>query len=633
MRIDKPGPSEPVLPSSADRSHLPFLSETMGKGIAAQENLLEVPTREDTRPASDAAGHRPAGAPVHEALLFQRLRWRLWRNALHVLLRRSLVRVLTIFLCSLVVWGSFFALSYLAFYELKTRWKIPPDFLMFGLVFDLLFICLTVLLIFSTGIILYSSLFASEETAFLLTTPARTDQVFAYKFQSALAFSSWAFVLLGSPILIAYGLTVGDGAPWYFYLLLPFFFLGFTLLPGSLGALMCLLIVLGVPKHRKQVLILLLGILAAFVVVQIYLWVRSAREMNLSRDWFNQLIDEISKLSSPFLPTHWIAHGLQSAALGEPVPMIYYFCLIWSNGLLLYVGTSWLAGKLYRRAWNRVITGGTLRRRYGGGWLDRGLGRLLCFVDPQTRLLIVKDFRTFRRDPAQWAQILIFLGLAVLYFSNVRRFYEGEISAAFRNGIGLLNLTATAFLMCAYTGRFIFPMLSLEGRKFWILGLLPLQRDRVLWGKFAFAATGVLLAAEFLVLFSNVMLNLPWQILVVHGATVAVLAAALSGLSVGLGACLPNFRETDPSKIAVGFGGTLNLVAGLLLLTVVIALMAGPWHLFLWHLHLALQPESLDFATAPWWVWAGSLAGLVVGLLAAYGPLRAGARALRGMEF
>ena len=136
--------------------------------------------------------------------------------------------------------------------------------------------------------------------------------------------------------------------------------------------------------------------------------------------------------------------------------------------------------------------------------------------------MIVKDFRTFRRDPAQWAQILIFLGLAVLYFSNVRQFYEQDIGRPFQNGISLLNLTATAFLMCAYTGRFIFPLLSLEGRKFWILGLLPLQRDRLLWGKFAFAMTSSVLVAEFLVVFSNLMLNMPWQIIVVHALTVVL---------------------------------------------------------------------------------------------------------------
>ena len=187
---------------------------------------------------------------------------------------------------------------------------------------------------------------------------------------------------------------------------------------------------------------------------------------------------EITAVRERLVPVQWIGLGLKAAALGEPDDMLYYLALVWSNGLMLYLGAIWLGGLLFRRGFNRVATGGTLRKRYGGGWLDNALDRTLFFLDKQTRLLIIKDFRTFRRDPAQWLQILIFLGLAILYFSNMRRFYEKDIGRPFQNGISLLTLTATGFLMCAYTGRFIFPLLSLEGRKFWILGLLPLERER-----------------------------------------------------------------------------------------------------------------------------------------------------------
>jgi ABC-2 type transport system permease protein len=565
---------------------------------------------------------------VNQPLLFQRLRWRLLHNTIRVVLRRSLVRLITILFCSLLVWGSLFAISYIGFQELKVRWDVPLDLKIIVLIFDLMFIALTVLLIFSTGIILYSSLFSAAETSFLLSAPVREDHIFAYKFQGAVAFSSWAFVLLGSPILIAYGIHVGNGAPWYFYAILPLFFLGFVLLPGSLGALVCLLLVNFIPRHRKQIIILISTVAVLLVGIWAYSWLREARTMFVSRDWINQLLGEVGTVSSPWMPAHWIADGLQAAAVGEGGRMAYNLALIWSNGLFLYLVTAWAAQHLYRRGFNRVATGGTLRRRYGGAWLDNSLARLLFFLDPQTRLLIVKDFRSFRRDPAQWAQILIFLGLAVLYFSNIRRFYEQDIGRRFQNGISLLNLAATSFLMCAYTGRFIFPMLSLEGRKFWILGLLPLKRDRLLWGKFAFSATGALLVAEFLSIFSNLMLNMPVLIILVHALTIAVLALGLSGLSVGLGACMPNFRETDPSKIAVGFGGTLNLVAGLAFLTVVIVLMAAPWHLI-----LLTNPQEVRAGARYAWLAIGSLLGIGIGAAAVYFPLRAGARTLRGMEF
>jgi ABC-2 type transport system permease protein len=216
-----------------------------------------------------------------------------------------------------------------------------------------------------------------------------------------------------------------------------------------------------------------------------------------------------------------------------------------------------------------------------------------------------------------------------LYFVNMRRFLPEDMKWPYRNWVSLLNLCATGLLLSAYTGRFIYPMLSLEGRKFWILGLLPLRRERLLWGKFAFSATGGLLIAETLVLLNDFMLELPPVAVALHVVTVATLAVGLSGLSVGLGACLPNFRETDPSKIAVGFGGTLNLLSGLVYLILMIGLIVGPWHV------AAAQagdaPSGLG--EGAWLLGLRVLAGVLLCASAVAIPLRAGASALRRMEF
>jgi ABC-2 type transport system permease protein len=374
-------------------------------------------------------------------------------------------------------------------------------------------------------------------------------------------------------------------------------------------------------------------------VIGIAFWLVSIRPPNLddalNRDFVERLLEQFSFAQGPLSPNHWMTRGLQSAARGQLGRSVYYLLLVWSNGLFLYVLTTWTAGRLYRRAYNRVATGGALRRRYGGHWLDHALDRIVAFLSPQTRLLIVKDFRTFRRDPTQWAQVLIFTAIMILYFTNMRQFFQGEFGRSYQNLISQTNLAATALLMCAYTGRFIYPMLSLEGRKFWVLGLLPLKRDHLLWGKFAFSATWALLIAEFLVVFSDLMLGIPVWILGLHALIVVVLALGLSGLSVGLGAWMPNFRESDPSKIAVGFGGTLNLVAGLLYLVLILVLMSVPAHL-----HYAVTglkaEEMLEFhgrRIALWWLGIGMIVGLFLGAAAVVLPLRLGARSLRRMEF
>jgi ABC-2 type transport system permease protein len=573
-----------------------------------------------------ARGERAGEPPLRAGRVFQRLRTRLLHNGLAVALRQSSVRLVTILFCSLLVWGGVYAASAWGFHLFQAE-RLPLFGGIVGLLFDLLFLSLTVLLVFSSGIILYGSLFSSAEATFLLQTPAPADQVFAYKYQGALAFSSWAFLLLGSPVLLAFG--VASHAPWYFYALLPLFFLGFVLLPGSLGALACLVVANWAPRRPRQLLATAAVLLVAWLGWWGYGVARSALLSSMGRDWLQRLLDQLTFTQGPLVPSHWIARGLQAAARGSAGEAAQYLGLVWSNGLFVYVLTAWAATRLYRRGYDRVAAGGSLRRRYGGAWLDRMLTRLLPFLDAQTRLLIVKDFRTFRRDPVQWAQVLIFSGLLTLYFANTRRFYNEEIGRTYQNAISLLNLAATALLLCSYTGRFIYPMLSLEGRKFWILGLLPLPRERLLWGEFAFSTLGALLISESLVVLSDLVLGVAWGVLGLHMLTVAVLAVGLSGLSVGLGAIMPNFREGDPSKIAVGFGGTLNLVTGLLFLFAVIALMAAPYHLFAAaSLRVSLNERAVTYAIA-----GGIALGLLLGAAAAVVPLRMGARALRRMEF
>jgi len=559
-----------------------------------------------------------------QALVFQRLRWNQLRNGARQFFRASPIRLFTLVLCSVLICGGVFAAAAGGF-SFLLRQEVPFAGRIVGLLFDLLFLSLAVMLIFSSGIILYSSLFASAETGFLLATPATADQVFAHKFQGAVAFSSWAFLLLGGPVLLAYGVVYN--VPWPFYALLPLFVLGFVLLPGSIGALLCLVIVNSLPRRRKQVLVLgAVAVLAGagFFIAQALL---ALSNEHINRNFVQQFTGQLQFAQGTLVPSHWMTRGLQAAARGDRGEALFRLALVWSNGLFLYVLTAWTARRLYRRGYNRIATGAAIRKRYGGAWLDRALNAVLWFLDPQTRHLIVKDFRTFRRDPAQWAQVVIFCGLLTLYFANTRRFYRDDASQPYQNGISLLNLASTALLLCAYTGRFIYPLLSLEGRKFWVLGLLPLQRDRLLWGKFAFSATGALLIAEFLVVISDLSLGMPALVMGLHALTVAVLAVGLSGLSVGLGALLPNFRESDPSKIAVGFGGTLNLLASLLFLIVALCLMALPWHV------AAFSGEDMAEIGITAWQTAGVAAGLVLGVVATVLPLRLGCRALRRMEF
>jgi ABC-2 type transport system permease protein len=560
--------------------------------------------------------------------VFRRLRLRVARNALGVALRSGRTRLLTVIATSTAVAAFTFGVSWYGFRELQA-YNIPFKGAIVESLFDLLFFTLGGMLVLSTGVILYASLFASPEAPFLLATPARADHIFATKFQAAVAFSSWAFVILGVPIFLAYGLA--SGVPWYFYPLLPAFLLGYVLLPGSVSAALCLLLVRYMPRNRKQFLLLCGVVLVALAAAWLYRTGQAARKSLVTggRE-LDDLIGQFDLARSGLAPSHWMTRGVMAAARADFTGALLPLALVWSHGLVVYLAAAWVARRVYRTAYDRLAGGGRGKKVYGTSVLDRVMEALVFYLPRSIRVLVVKDFRTFRRDPTQWVLLTLFAGMILIGAANFRQYYKADLAVMDKYAISLMNLAGTSVLLCAGLSRFVFPLISLEGRKFWVLGLTPVSRDQILWGKFAFAATGSLVMAEVIVLASDVLLGIPPHGIALHALAVAVVAAGLSGLNVGLGAYLPNFRETDPSKIVVGFGGTVNMVVGLLFLVCVVGVMVVPFHVA----QLARAAGRLDPAAglSPL-VYVGVPVGAILGVLAVLLPLRAGARSLRGMEF
>jgi|SRR5579883_288055 len=569
------------------------------------------------------AEHPPV---ADQGAIFRWLRMRLFRNNLRAAIQSGRIRLFTMLATSAIVAAFTFGISLYLFNELAVN-KIPFKGAIVEALFDLLFFTLGTMLIFSTGIILYASLFTSPESRFLLCSPARADHIFATKFQSAVAFSSWGFIILGVPIFVGYGLV--SGVPWYFYPLLPLYLLGYVLLPGSVSAAGCLLLVRYMPRNRKQFFTLVglaIAVATVFWMYRIVLGFKHSIATN-GRE-LDDLIGQFDLLRSGVAPSHWMTRGVMAAARGDLTGALLPLAQVWSNGLVLFLVAAWIAKRVYRAAYDRMSAFGRAKKVYGTSPLDRLMSALVFYLDKQTRVLVVKDFRTFRRDPTQWVVLALFGVLMLVGASNFRQYYSADLAVMDKYAISLTNLSGTAILLCAGLSRFVFPLISLEGRKFWILGLTPVSRDQILRGKFAFAATGSLIVAEGLILMSDALLGLPLEGILLHAVTLAIIAVGLSALNVGLGAYLPTFRETDPSKIVVGFGGTVNMVIGLAFLVGVIGTMVVPFHVA----QLAKSATSGVARINPW-VYSGIPAGVILGVLAVVLPLRAGAKSLRNMEF
>jgi ABC-2 type transport system permease protein len=571
----------------------------------------------------------PVTSEAQAARAFWRLRWRLSRNIVHATLSGSRLRVTMIAFCSAVFWAGLFGLFFNGFHFIAIYVDLVNTIVEY--IFSMFFLSLLVMLFFSTGILTYTGLFQSREAAYLLTTPASADRVFAHKFVEAVGFSSWGFLLLGSPMMAAYGIIVA--APGAFYGVFLLYLLAFVLLAGSFGAIAAILVANFFPRRQKTVLALAIAALLVAGGVATYRLLRSPGEV-MSSDWLGGLLLKLEWSQNPLWPSRWTSTGLIAAAKGDWPTAMFYLRVLSAHAGVAYLLAAIIARDLYRPGYSRVQGERSSRRRHPMYALDSLFHRAFFFLPRPIRLLILKDLRTFRRDPAQWSQFLIFFGLLAFYFLNIRRLSYDVQSPYWRNLVSFLNLGVTALILSTFTSRFIFPMLSLEGRNFWVLGLLPLRREAILWGKFAFSAGISLVATEFLVVLSDLMLRMGPTMIALHMGMVAVLCLGLSGISVGLGARLPNLKESDPSKIAAGFGGTLNLLVSLVFIFSIVTSLALPCHLYYAGFEsgqlavTTLSPERFRF-----WLTVAIAGSLAIGVVGTIVPLRIGIKAFQKMEF
>jgi ABC-2 type transport system permease protein len=595
----------------------------------------------DAAPAIAIALEPPPEAPAPtlsysaEARLLWWVRGRTLAAALRQVMATSRLRVSLVVILSVLFWyglfrlfGGGFEFLYMAIgHDITYAQTVQHIYYIF-------FVSLMMMLVLSSGIILYGGLYCSSEAEFLLTTPIRPERIVLHKFQEAIVFSSWGFLLLGSPMLVAYGLQAD--APWYYYVLLPPFMAAFVYIPGGVGAILCMLFVHRMARIRRHALVI--GGLLVAILVGLFGWSLFSRtEGNLlTPDWFQEMFARLQFSEHRLLPSWWLSSGLLEAARNDTSPLgraswaesLMFLSLLISNALFFRVLAAAVGARIYRASYSELRTERARRQPRQSFWLDRAVMHAMPLLTRQMRLLIVKDLRLFRRDPVQWSQFLIFFGLLALYFANIRRFSYDVNYSAWVNMISFLNLAVVGLIFSTFTTRFIFPMLSLEGRRFWILCMLPVRREAILWGKFLFAAAGSMLPCCGLILLSDLMLRISPLVLAIHQLTCLLLCVGLSGIAVGLGAKMPDLREESPSKIAAGFGGTLSLVVSAIYIVAVVLLTALPSHFYV----AALQAD-VDLYWVRWWLVGGTAAACLSGAIATVVPMRMGLASFRQLEF
>lgn len=571
-------------------------------------------------------GPVPARALDPLATIFWAKR-RISRHYLASVRHESKLKVALVSVSAVILWLGIFVFSYIGLKlfevfgeEVLNDGALSVSDVVVARLLAVFALAVFVMLVFSNVLVSFATLYRSHEVAYLVLAPITTTQLYLGRFYEAVAFSSWASAFLGSPVMLAYGVVTG--APLLFYPALAAFYVPFVVIPAALGSMAAIALTRFFSQARRgQVL----GIaLVALAVLFVYFRDKLTTPEFTDTSTVQTIMATLGRTQSPFLPSYWLAQGVLSAATGEAGEAAFYFLLLSANASF----ALWLATRLaevwFYKGWSSLNGGDERRRGAVRGLLSRldGLFRVL----PQpTRAMMAKDFRLFWRDPAQWAQFVIFFGIMALYIANLgeaRGFARQETWAGFAT---LLNLTACMLILASLTSRFVYPLVSLEGPRIWILGLAPVGMRRVVWQKFWLSVATTSVFTVSLAVLSAWRLDLDGPSFALSVMAIAATTVALSGMSVGLGSLYPNFQEDNPSRIVSGMGGTLNFILSMIYIVLVTVALAS---VLLWSDGWQRLLGDRTRAVA---LVASFIAGLT--FVASWLPMRLGLRHLERIEF
>jgi ABC-2 type transport system permease protein len=426
-------------------------------------------------------------------------------------------------------------------------------------IFHFFFIAVMAMLWLSGALLSYGGLFGRDEPAYLLVAPIEAWHFVAVKFVESFVLSSWSLLLLGLPLLLAMSRVYALDAVFF-----PLFIAGFlalALIPAAWGLLTAYIVARWIP--RKAITLLLGGLAVLIVIAGLLAAHRWAVPQGDYANWLKDFYGRLGVARATFLPSTWMSRFTLEAGRGAYRPALFYLAVLVANALFFV----WLSIRIVASDFSAALmraSEGTARRV---GWTDHvtagSVGMVFFWLPRQLRAMLLKDLRCFVRDANQWSQMGVLVVLLTLYLINLPRLNVRVLGEYAPVVVPFLNLAAISLILATFTGRFIFPQVSLEAGQMWLVATMPIPRGRIVASKFIAALAVTLLAAGAVVGVSVWMLRMDplWAALQILLA--AAICVGLCGLAVGMGAWLPSFEERSSARIASGMGGMLNLMASM----------------------------------------------------------------------
>jgi ABC-2 type transport system permease protein len=531
-----------------------------------------------------------------------------------------------------LIMALFFAGSLYFFYYMFNYLAGLKDigYLLIDKILSIGFLAIFIMLVISNIITAISTLYRSEETVFYFATPVSHLKVFAVRFFDNVMYSTWGVLLLGIPIIIAYGL-VRDFQWWKYFIEILFVMIPFTVVPACIGVGFTIILYM-ISRYVRPRTIFLFIILAASLGIVAYFKLSQSSSLahNVFADWrvLNRFLGSLAATSFPYLPSYWIAETLKSLAVESSSRFwVYLFALVSTTAMLLRF-LFVMADKLFYTSWQTSMDMQTTEpSKVARNWKLPKFFRLPDWLPSDFRSVLAKDLKLFVRDPAQWGQFSVLLVLLIIYLVNLRHFPHNVNDRFWHTVISFANFAFTGFILATLSVRFVYPNISLEGKSFWAITSSPMSIKRLFWEKFWLAFIIFAFIAEILAFISNMMLGLTGYMMILSFFSILLMSMSLTSLSVGMGALFPRFEESNPGRIASSMGGMITTVLSLIYVGFMVIILALPTYQYGSYVMDGLRA----FPTREFLV-AGALI-IVLNLTTILFPIKIGLKSLSARDF
>ena len=488
------------------------------------------------------------------------LLWRIWRggdNTVRRLMVEQPLRAAAVTTVIGLVWLLIFGVAWI-FLEFmsQSRYASLKGPLVKSLL-TLFFFALFFLVTISNALVVWGNLFRTRGALYQAQLPVSNRSLFWGATVEGGLWASWAVLVLAVPLVAA--LSRESHQLLYFLPTAMLVLLSFLLCCMAGGALGAIILARAIPILRKGMRAFIVTVLILLALGIITVVNSLDQSGGMGTDFLRRVMGRISFVENPYLPPLWAQRALAAAARSDWSQWTYFVSLMLLSASALAIAGEWLAARRLRIDMDLLCgRGDSHRAGRSKDW------RPLRFLPHDLGVLVAKDIRLFVRDPAQILQFAMFFGMLGFYILLLPRIGQAFLEWDWwRKAVSLLNLTAVSMALATFTGRFVFPLLSLEGRRLWVLILAPWPAHRIVTAKFAFALIVGVPVSVVLVTLSGILLQLTPQVICYQALVTICMGLGLSAGALGLGARLADYNEENPAKLVSGYGGTVNLLASL----------------------------------------------------------------------